>query len=116
VAPTLLSRRAQLHQSALVANVHPGDPETAERLRLWTQHFQTHGADAITAAQQAVTMLYRETVAQAQVLAFMDDFRLLAVMYACLVALIFLMHRSRIERAARREPADERAVAAAAAE
>src|SRR5499426_2709073 len=116
ISTTLLSRRAQLHQSALVANVHPGDPETTERLRLWTQHFQTHGADAITAGQQAVTMLYRETVAQAQVLAFMDDFRLLAVMYACLVGLIFLMHRSRLERAARREPADERAVAAVAAE
>jgi DHA2 family multidrug resistance protein len=116
ISTTLLSRRAQLHQSVLVANVHPGDPETAERLQLWTQHFRTHGADAITAGQQAVTMLYRETVAQAQVLAFMDDFRLLAMMYACLVGLIFLMHRSRLERAARREPADERAVAAVAAE
>ena len=116
ISTTLLTRRAQLHQSALVANVHVWDPETTERLRLWTQHFQAHGADAMTAGQQAVAMLYRETQAQAQVLAFMDDFRLLAVMYACLVLLIFFMHRIRTERVGPRETADERAVAAAAAE
>jgi hypothetical protein len=61
-------------------------------------------------------MLYRETQAQAQVLAFMDDFRLLAVMYAGLVLLIFFMHRMRPERAGPKESAEERAVAAAAAE
>ena len=116
IATTLLTRRAQLHQSILVANVHIGDPETTERLRLWAQHFQSHGADTITAGQQAVAMLYRETQAQAQVLAFMDDFRLLAVMYAGLVLLIFFMHRTRVERAGPKDGADERVVAAVAAE
>jgi len=70
----------------------------------------------VTAGQQAVAMLYRETQAQAQVLAFMDDFRLLAVMYAGLVLLIFFMHRMRPERAGPKESAEERAVATAAAE
>ena len=116
ISTMLLTRRAQLHQSDLVANVHVWDPETIERLRLWTQHFQAHGADTITAGQQATAMLYRETQTQAQVLAFMDDFRLLAVMYAGLVFLIFFMHRVRAERAARPASADERAVAAVAAE
>lgn len=112
----LLSRRAQLHQSDRVANVHVWNPETIERLRLWTQHFQAHGADATTAGQQATAMLYRETQTQAQVLAFMDDFRLLAVMYSGLVLLVFFMHRERTERAAQTESADARAVAAAGAE
>ena len=40
-------------------------------------------------------MLYRETQVQAQVLAFMDDFRVLAVMYAGLVVLVILMRRLR---------------------
>jgi DHA2 family multidrug resistance protein len=116
ISTTLLSRRAQLHQSALVANVHVWAPETTERLRLWTQHFQARGADAMTAGQQAMAMLYRETQTQAQVLAFMDDFRLLAVMYAGLVLLIFFMHRVRAEPAGRKGSAGERAVAAAGAE
>src|SRR6266851_2757145 len=81
ISTTLLTRRAQMHQSVLVANAHVWAPETTERLRTWTQHFQAQGADAITAGQQATAMLYRETQTQAQVLAFMDDFRLLAVMY-----------------------------------
>jgi DHA2 family multidrug resistance protein len=100
ISTTLLSRRAQVHQSTLVANVHPWDPETGERLRQWTEHFLSHGADASTAARQALAMLYRETQAQAQVLAFIDDFRLLAVMYAGLVLLIFFMHRAEPEPAA----------------
>jgi DHA2 family multidrug resistance protein len=116
ISTTLLSRRAQLHQSALVANVHVWDPETVDRLRRWTDHFQARGADAVTAGQQAVTMLYRETQSQAQVLAFMDNFRLLAVMYAGLVLLIFFMHRMRMERTGTGEAPEERAVATAAAE
>ena len=32
-----------------------------------------------------MAMLYRDTQVQAQVLAFIDDFRVLAVMYAALV-------------------------------
>jgi DHA2 family multidrug resistance protein len=116
IATTLLTRRAQMHQSALVPNVTVWDAETAERLRRWTDHFWAQGADAATASRQAVAMLYRETQAQAQVLAFMDDFRLLALMYAGLVLVIFFMHRSRTERVERDRSAGERAVSAAAAE
>ena len=61
-------------------------------------------------------MLYRETQAHAQVLASMDDFRLLAVMCAGLVFLIFFMRRMRTERAGTGEAPEERAVATAAAE
>jgi hypothetical protein len=42
-----------------------------------------------------MAMLYRETQVQAQVLAFMDDFRVLAVMYAALVVLVILIRRVR---------------------
>ena len=46
----------------------------------------------------------------------LDDFRLLAIMYACLVLLIFFMHRTRTERVERQGPAGDRAVAAVPAE
>jgi DHA2 family multidrug resistance protein len=106
ISTTLLSRRAQVHQAALVTHVNRWDAETAERLGRWTDHFLTRGADTATAAQQATAMLYRETRAQAQVLAFMDDFRLVALIYACLVVLIVFMHRVRIAppRGARAAP------------
>ena len=61
-------------------------------------------------------MLYRETQTQAQVLAFIDDFRLLAVMYAGLVILILLMRRVQPEPSERSQPVAERALPSAAAE
>ena len=114
VVTTLLAQRSQVHQSTLVGHISPWDPQTQARLTRWASHFGALGSDAFTAERQAVAMLYRETQAQAQVLAFMDDFRLLAVMYGGLVFLIFFMHRMRTERAGSKEGTDERVVAAAA--
>ena len=105
VATTLLTRRAQVHQTTLVAHVDVWDPETAARLGRWTDHFSTHGADAFTAGRQALAMLYRDAAGQAQVLAFIDDFRLLALVYASLILLIPFMRRVRPEPAHR--PAGE---------
>jgi DHA2 family multidrug resistance protein len=114
ISTTLLSRRAQTHQSALVSHVNVWDPETVERLHQWTDHFLTRGADTVTAGRQAMAMLYRETQVQAQVMAFMDDFRVLAVMYAGLVILVLLMRRVRTAPAERKEPTAEAAMSAAA--
>jgi DHA2 family multidrug resistance protein len=112
IATTLLSRRAQTHQSALAAHVNVWDSETAERLRQWTEHFLTRGADTVTAGRQAVAMLYREMQVQAQVLAFMDDFRVLAAMYAGLVVLVLLMRRIRPAPAQAASPAEPLSVSA----
>ena len=113
ISTTLLSRRAQTHQSALVSHVTVWDPETTLRLQQWTDHFMARGADAATAGRQAVAMLYRETHVQAQVLAFMDDFRILAMMYAGLVILVILMHRVRPTPPDRKDATSEPIAAAA---
>jgi hypothetical protein len=42
-------------------------------------------------------MIYRETVAQAQLLAYTDDFWLLAVMFAAVPLILPLMRRIRLE-------------------
>jgi DHA2 family multidrug resistance protein len=114
ICTTLLSRRAQTHQSTLTAKVHAWDPQTAERLRQWSDHFLSQGADTVTAGRQAMVMLYRETTVQAQVLAFIDDFRLLAVMYAGLVVLVFFMRRPAAEPAEPAASAEPRPIVAAA--
>jgi hypothetical protein len=45
-------------------------------------------------------MLYHDTVTQAQVLAYMDNFWLLAVLFSAILFLIPLMRRVRVEPAA----------------
>ena len=62
-----------------------------------------------------MAMLYRETQVQPQVLAFMDDFRVLAVMYAGLVLLVFMMRRVRPTPAKAISSPAEAALAAPAA-
>jgi DHA2 family multidrug resistance protein len=103
---TLLARRSQQHQATLTTHVNPWNPEAAERLRDWTEHFRTQGADTFTAGRRALAMLYRETVTQAQVLSYGDDFWLLLLASCAVLALVPFMRRVRVDRApARRQPA-----------
>jgi DHA2 family multidrug resistance protein len=112
VVTTVLAQRSQFHQATLVSHITVWDPETQARLAQWVSHFMRLGSDAFTADRQAMAMLYRETVAQAQLLAYADDFWLLAVMFAVVPLFLPLMRRIRLERppaaaarAAERSPA-----------
>ena len=99
VVTTLLAQRSQYHQATLTTHVTVYDPETQARLAQWASHFASLGSDAFTAERRAVAMLYRETVAQAQLLAYADDFWLLAVMFATVPLFLPLMRRIRLEQA-----------------
>jgi hypothetical protein len=100
----LLARRSQVHQATLSTHVHQWSFEMAERLRLWTDHFVNHGADTFTANRQAMAMLYRETVTQAKILSYADDFWLLLAIYSSILLLIPFMRRVR----SRQMPSDRR--------
>jgi len=93
IVSTLLTRRTQEHQSTLIAHVNPFDAETAARLSSWTAHFASQGADAFTAQQRAMAMVYQEVTRQAQVLAFADDFWLLFVLFCGTLLLLPLLER-----------------------
>jgi len=101
IVTTLLARRSQQHQATLTGHVHIWNPETAERLRDWTDHFLRQGADTFTAERRAVAMLYRETVTQAQVLSYADDFWFLLAAYCSVIVLLPFMQRVRTDHARR---------------
>jgi DHA2 family multidrug resistance protein len=92
---TLLARRAQGHQVTLTGHIDPGSAEVVARLEQWTSHFLAQGSDTFTATRRATAMLYRETVTQAQVLSYADDFRLMLVASCAVVALVPFMRRVR---------------------
>src|SRR6202165_4591512 len=98
MATTMLVRRSQAHQTQLVGHIDAWDPETAARLKQWTAHFLAQGADATTASRRALAMIYRGTVEQAQVLAYMDDFWMMALIFMALLPLIPFMKRVRAEQ------------------
>ena len=97
-ATTLLVRRSQEHQNTLVAHLNVWNTDTAERLKRWTDHFVSQGSDTYTANRRALAMLYRSTVEQAQVLAYMDDFWLISLVFIAVLPLIPFMRRVRTEQ------------------
>jgi DHA2 family multidrug resistance protein len=108
LATTLLARRSQGHQATLVAHVNVWNPETAERLKEWAYHFRGQGADPFTAGRQALAMVYRGTIEQAQVLAYADDFWLILITSLAVLPLIPLMRRIRAEQNESARQAGER--------
>src|SRR5216117_254623 len=98
LATMFLVRRSQEHQSTLVTHVNVWDPDTARRLKEWTEHFAAQGADAFTASRRAMAMLYRTTTEQAQLMAYVDDFWLITLVFIAVLPLIPLMRRVRTEQ------------------
>ncbi len=98
LATMFLVRRSQEHQSTLVTHVNVWDPDTAQRLKEWTQHFLGQGADAFTASRRAMAMIYRTTTQQAQLMAYVDDFWLIALVFLSVLPLLPFMRRVRAEQ------------------
>ena len=88
---TMLSRRAQFHQTRLVEHLSPFDPGYAmyrDRIAayLGSKGLPTVGADGV---------LYRELVRQATALAFTDAFLIICALILCVLPLVFLMQVSK---------------------
>jgi len=97
LATTFLAQRSQYHQANLVGHVNVWDPATQARLQRWTDHFIAHGADSFTAERRGLAMLYNDTVGQAQVLAYVDDFWLLAILFSIIPLFLPVMRRVRVD-------------------
>ena len=85
---TFLARRSQVHQNHLVANVTTGSPQTLRLLQGLRAGFISHGIDGVTATRKALTALYGMVQQHAMMLAFVEAFWLMGVVF--LGMLIFL--------------------------
>ncbi len=102
LATTLIARREQFHQQRLVEHLSPLDPSYQSALEAARQMFVSKGADAVHAADQAQQLVYATMQRQASMLAFLEDFRLLAIAFLALIPLMFLMKKTRVGHAATR--------------
>jgi DHA2 family multidrug resistance protein len=91
---TLLSQRAQVHQSFLVENVTPYNPAFQIRFERILQWLRMHHAD-MASADTALAFIYREVLRQASILAFNDTFWILACMTAAVVPLVLLFRKGK---------------------
>jgi len=86
VVTTLLARGAQMHQSILVGHLSAANPAFQQELGALQQGVTT---------QQAYGLIYTELIRQSTLLAYMDNFRLLAGLALATLPLILFFQRVR---------------------
>lgn len=90
----MLARRAQFHQNILITHLTPLDSRYQAALTGTAQTLILRGSDPVRAANQAQGLLYGVLQRHASMLAFLDSFWLMGVMFVAMVPLMFLMKRA----------------------
>ena len=98
LSTTLIARREQFHQQRLVANISDLNGAYTSTLEATKQLFLSKGAGAVDAAIQAKQMIYNLVQRQASMLAFLEDFRLLAITFLAVIPLALLLKRIRPQK------------------
>jgi len=95
IMTTFLARRTQLHQDHLVANVRAGDVQTLRYLQGLRAHFIAMGADGVTASRKALGAIYGLVQQHAAMLAFVEAFWIMGVVFLLMLPLVALLQYSR---------------------
>jgi len=92
---TLLSRRTQFHQNVLVSHVTPFHDAYQQMMHEARQMLVQQGIHAVEAANSASALIYQLVQRQAHMMAFIDDFWILGVMFILLIPFMFLLRRTK---------------------
>jgi DHA2 family multidrug resistance protein len=97
---TMLARRAQFHQNILISHVTETNPNYQRLLDRATAMLSQHSANIGEATLRAKALIYNLVKQQSAMLAFIDNFWVLGVMFAALIPLVFIMKKTVPRRAA----------------
>ncbi|HTS28036.1 MAG TPA: DHA2 family efflux MFS transporter permease subunit [Bryobacteraceae bacterium] len=92
---TILARREQFHQQTLISHLTPLDGNYLSALQSAASTIMGQGASGADAAGQAQAVLYGMVQKNAAMLAAADTFHTLAVIFLCLIPVIFLLRRTK---------------------
>ncbi len=92
---TLLARRSQFHQSVLSSHTTNYDPAFRNRVSGLSQQLIHAGASAADAQMQAYGLIYQSMQAQAQTLAYIDTYMVLAIAAGIMFLLAFIVQEER---------------------
>jgi MFS transporter, DHA2 family, multidrug resistance protein len=95
---TFLARRAQVHQNHLVANVTAGSSQTARLLQGMRANFIAHGIDGVTATRKALGAIYGLVQQHAAMLAFVEAFFVMGVVFLLMLPFLPLLQYSKAKR------------------
>jgi DHA2 family multidrug resistance protein len=97
---TLLARKQQEYVNVMGAHVTPFSETARNALEAARQGFLASGSDAVTATQRAYAAVFGTVQRHAAMVAFVDLFRLLGIIFLLLLPLVMLMRRPRSRAAA----------------
>ncbi len=92
---TFLARSAQAHQTVLVGHLTPYDPAYHSTLQTLAANFAAQSGP-VAARQQALASLYHAVVTQANLLAYLDNFRWFAVVGVVCIAAALLFKNVKV--------------------
>jgi len=90
---TMLDRRSQVHLTYLSKNLTASNPALQNMLRGAAGALQARGSSPALALRQAWGLVSSLVAREALMLAYLDTFRILAVLILCLVPVVFLVHK-----------------------
>src|SRR5277367_5762039 len=93
---TMLERRTQFHQSHLVESVNSLNPALLKMTNGNTARLISYGSNASHAAMQAKGMVYNLVQRQSAMLAFIDNFKMLGVVFLAVIPVLLLMRKPRV--------------------
>jgi DHA2 family multidrug resistance protein len=91
---TLIARRSQVHQAYLVANITSARPLFIRAVAGLAAYLGASGMNAERATRQAYAVMYRTVIVQANTLAYIDTFRVLAIGAAIMFVLSFTLKKN----------------------
>lgn len=98
IVTTIISRKAQAHQSFLVDNLTMLNDNFVERIQAYTQAFMGN-VDLVTATNKAGALLYKQMSLQAYMGAYKDAFELCGI--ACFATIPLLLFLKNIKKKAK---------------
>jgi DHA2 family multidrug resistance protein len=90
---TLLQRRTQFHQAQLMEHVNTLSQAFQSKLHAITVAFTSGGSSGPGAATQAHGMIYSTVQRQAAMLAFVDNFHMLGIVFFVVIPVLMLLKR-----------------------
>jgi DHA2 family multidrug resistance protein len=88
-----LSRHTQIHTNYLAGHVSSNNPRAGSMLNNLQHMMQGAGADPITALRRGYAMMYGMIERQASMLAFIDTFQMLTLVFLAMLPLLFVMKK-----------------------
>ncbi len=93
---TLLERRTQSHQARLMEHVTSMSPAYNSMIAGTSNNLMNHGASATQAAAQAQGMVLGLVQRQAEMMAFVDNFKFLGVVFFAVIPIMVMMKRPKM--------------------